>query len=50
MAESYLERAVDSVARWLVDVRQLDRIVDWDMRVLGPALSQLVAIAITYAL
>lgn len=39
IAEVYLESAVDSMAQWLGDVRQLDGIADWGMRVLGPALS-----------
>jgi hypothetical protein len=39
IAEDHLESAISSMARWLEDVRQLDGIADWGMRVFGPALS-----------
>jgi hypothetical protein len=38
IAEDHLESAISSMARWLEDVRQLDGIADWGMRVFGPAL------------
>ncbi|KAM0698008.1 hypothetical protein Q7P36_002862 [Cladosporium allicinum] len=39
IAEDHLESAISSIARWLEEVRQLDGVADWGMRVLGPALS-----------
>ena len=37
--EADIESAISSMLQWLEDVRQVDGIADWSIRVLGPALS-----------
>jgi hypothetical protein len=39
VAEDDRESAISSMIRWLEDVRQVDEIADWSIRLLGPALS-----------
>ena len=37
IAGEVIESTISSMIQWLEDVRQVDGVADWGMRVLGPA-------------
>lgn len=39
ISEGNIESAISAMVQWLDDIRQVDGIADWSMRVLGPAFS-----------
>lgn len=40
IARGFIESTISSMIQWLEDVRQVDRVADWAMSVLGPAFSE----------